>query len=273
MEYSLSCPQGGDGTHGDVVSQNAELTAKIVGWILEAGRADVPKLFKLTGAVTSIRPIVGAIQAEMARHPGKLAGITLANSFPTLAFRPAPGRRWGKGVVIGMSGEGVLPISNLTLAKVAGMGITVSGNGGAMTYRDAAGFLALGATTVQFCTAVMKHGLGYAEELHNGLSHLLEERGMKSVAELVGSALPSPIEDFMALSAEKRIPRVAADLCEHCGNCARCPYQAVSLNGRGIPRFNASRCVGCSLCAQKCFAGALSMGERTPFEAAALSEG
>lgn len=30
VEYSLSCPQGGDGTDGDVVSQNAELSAKII---------------------------------------------------------------------------------------------------------------------------------------------------------------------------------------------------------------------------------------------------
>ena len=173
VEYSLSCPQGGDGTHGDVVSQNAELTAKIIGWILEASDAANPKLFKLTGAVTAIQPIIQAILEVFARHPGKPAGVTLANSFPSLAFRPAAGRRWDEGVVIGMSGEGVLPISNLTLAKVSALGVTVSGNGGAMTYRDAANFLALGAETVQFCTAVMKYGLGYVDELHSGLSHLL----------------------------------------------------------------------------------------------------
>ena len=77
-----------------------------------------------------------------------LVGVTLANSFPSMAFRPSAGRRWDEGVVIGLSGEGVQPISNLTLAKVAGMGITVSGNGGAVSYRDAANFLALGAGTV-----------------------------------------------------------------------------------------------------------------------------
>src|SRR5512138_3253387 len=36
IEYSLSCPQGGDGTEGDIVSQNAALTAKIIEWILQA---------------------------------------------------------------------------------------------------------------------------------------------------------------------------------------------------------------------------------------------
>ena len=33
-----------------------------------------------------------------------------------------------------MSGEGVTPISNLTLAKVSGLGVAVSGNGGPLDY-------------------------------------------------------------------------------------------------------------------------------------------
>jgi NADPH-dependent glutamate synthase beta subunit-like oxidoreductase/dihydroorotate dehydrogenase/Pyruvate/2-oxoacid:ferredoxin oxidoreductase delta subunit len=273
VEYSLSCPQGGDGTHGDVVSQNAELTAKIIDWVMEASDDDNPKLFKLTAAVTAIQPIIKAIQEVFARYPNKRAGVTLANSFPSLAFRKAADRRWEEGVVIGMSGEGVLPISNLTLAKVSSTGITVSGNGGAMTYKEAANFLAFGAQTVQFCTAVMKYGLGYVDELHSGLSYLMEERGFRSVKELIGSALPNPITDFIALSPTKKLPQVVAALCQHCGNCARCPYQAIVLSSRGVPTFDASHCVGCSLCAQKCFAGAISMRDRTPQELAALKEG
>ncbi len=273
VEYSLSCPQGGDGTNGDVVSQNAGLTAKIIDWVMEASADENPKLFKLTAAVTAIQPIIKAIQEVFARYPNKKAGVTLANSFPSLAFRKVENRRWEEGVVIGMSGEGVLPISNLTLAKVSSMGITVSGNGGAMSYQDAANFLALGAQTVQFCTAVMKYGLGYVDELHCGLSYLMEERGFRSVKELIGSALPNPITDFSALSPTKKLPRVVATLCQHCGNCARCPYQAIVLDSHGVPTFDASHCVGCSLCAQKCFAGAISMRDRTPQELAALNEG
>ena len=272
IEYSLSCPQGGDGTHGDMVSQNAELTAKVVRWVMEAGDESVPKLFKLTGAVTAIQPIIKAIQAVLAQFPRHKAGVTLANSFPSLALRPAAQRRWEEGVVIGMSGEGVLPISYLTLARVSGTGIAVSGNGGAMTYKDAANFLALGAHTVQFCTAVMKYGLGYVDELHSGLSYLLDERGFRSVKDLIGSALPQPITDFESLTALKRLPEVVDDLCEHCGNCTRCPYQAISLDKRGVPVFDPSHCVGCSLCAQKCFAGAISMRPRTARELALMED-
>ena len=118
IEYSLSCPQGGDGTEGDIVSQNAALTAKIIDWVMEVGDPNIPKLFKLTAAVTSIVPILRAIKQVFAKYPNKKAGVTLANSFPTLAFRrKSNGRAWEEGVIVGMSGEGVTPISNLTLSQ------------------------------------------------------------------------------------------------------------------------------------------------------------
>jgi dihydropyrimidine dehydrogenase (NAD+) subunit PreA len=266
IEYSLSCPQGGDGTAGDVVSQNGELTARVVDWVMEKGEGNVPKLFKLTGAVTAIRPILGRVAEVLARYPGKKAGVTLANSFPALAFRPSGTPRREEGVIIGLSGEGILPISNLTLARASGMGLAISGNGGAMDYRAAARFLALGAGTVQFCTIVMKHGLGIVDELHSGLSHLMADRGLASVADLIGSALPDPITGFDSLSSAKKLPEVVAELCQACGNCARCPYQAITLGRTGVPAFDASLCIGCSLCAQKCFAGAIFMRARSRSE-------
>ena len=62
------------------------------------------------------------------------------------------------------------------------------------------------------------------------------------------------------------------ELCEHCGNCARCPYLAISMDQDVVPVTDASRCVGCSICVQKCFAGALYMRERTKEELACLQE-
>jgi NADPH-dependent glutamate synthase beta subunit-like oxidoreductase/dihydroorotate dehydrogenase/Pyruvate/2-oxoacid:ferredoxin oxidoreductase delta subunit len=272
IEYSLSCPQGGDGTKGDIVSQDAELTAKIIGWIMEIGNADVPKLFKLTAAVTSIYPIMSAIKQVFARYPNKKAGVTLANTFPTLAFRKGDKTSWEEGIVVGMSGEGVLPISNLTLANVSRLGVAVSGNGGPMDYKAAANFLALGARTVQFCTIVMKCGYGIVDELHSGLSYLMQERGIKSVSELIGCALPAPITGFMELSPVKKVSDVRAELCQHCGNCARCPYLAIELDSKNVPVTDPARCIGCSICVQKCFSGALYMRKRTRQELAILNE-
>ncbi|MBM4318847.1 MAG: dihydropyrimidine dehydrogenase [Deltaproteobacteria bacterium] len=272
IEYSLSCPQGGDGTEGDIVSQSAALTAKIIDWVMQVGDAEVPKLFKLTAAVTSIGVILQAVRGVLQRYPEKRAGVTLANTFPTLFFRPGQKAEWEEGIVVGMSGAGVLPISYLTLASVASLGVTVSGNGGPMDYKAAADFLALGARTVQLCTIVMKHGYGIVDHLHGGLSHLLAERGIGSVAELCGRALPRPVTDFMALSPVKKISQVQPELCLHCGNCTRCPYLAVTLDEKQVPATDPARCIGCSICVQKCFSRALRMRERTPEEAAALQE-
>jgi len=272
IEYSLSCPQGGDGTKGDIVSQDAELTGKIIDWVMETSDYETPKLFKLTAAVTSIYPIITEIKRVFAKYPGKKAGVTLANTFPSLSFRKGKKENWEEGIVIGLSGEGVIPISNLTLANVSRLGVVVSGNGGPMDYKSAADFLALGAETVQFCTIVMKYGYGIIDELHSGLSYLLKERGLKSVKELIGRALPNPITGFMDLTSLKKISDVNKELCEHCGNCTRCPYQAIELNNKKIPVTDASKCIGCSICVQKCFAGALFMRKRTEKELKMLCE-
>jgi len=138
IEYSLSCPQGGDGTEGDIVSQNAALSQKIISWILDCGDGNIPKIFKLTGAVTSIEAILLAIKEAFDQYPEKKAGITLANTFPTMAFRPGEKKSWEEGVIVGMAGTGVLNISYLSLAKAAPIGLNISGNGGAMTYKEAA---------------------------------------------------------------------------------------------------------------------------------------
>lgn len=295
IEFSLSCPQGsdgGDGSQGDMVSQNPALAAKVVDWVMAVSNPEIPKLFKLTGAVTSIQAVLKAINEVLQRYPGKKAGVTLANSFPGLLFRvgedamsgPVPdiasgskgGHRelcsqavlpdrvgpWDEGVVVGLSGQGVLPISLLTLAKASSMTIPISANGGIMDYQAAAHCLALGARTVQCCTLVMRQGLGVIQDLEWGLSHLLESKGMTGVNALIGAALPRPITPFLELSSEKRYPLLDEALCQSCGQCTHCGYQALKLvekNGRRLPELNRTACVGCSLCAQMCFAGALKM--------------
>ena len=273
IEYSLSCPQGGDGTEGDIVSQNAALTAKIIDWVMEVSNPEIPKLFKLTAAVTSIVPILRAIKQVFDKYPNKKAGITLANSFPTLGFRVASdGRVWEEGVIVGMSGEGVTPISNLTLSQAVPEGIAISGNGGPMNYKAAMDFLALGVKTVQFCTMPTKYGYGIINELESGTAFLMQQRGIKSMRELIGIAQPHPITDFMALTPIKKLSTFNYDLCVSCGDCARCPYLAITLDEKRLPHSDPALCIGCSLCAQKCLTGAITMRERTPQELAVLHE-
>ena len=272
IEYSLSCPQGGEGTEGDIVSQNAALTAKIIDWVLQVSDPGIPKLFKLTPAVTEITTIIKAIKEVFDRYPDQKAGVTLGNTFPSLDFRRMEKKEWEDGVVVGMSGAAIAPINFLTLAKVGNLDVHVSGNGGPMDYLAAAHFFALGTKTVQFCTIVEKYGYDIINELCSGLSHLMADRGIASMAELIGIALPEPIRDFMELSPVKQISTVDEELCVHCGNCTRCPYLAITLNEDKIPETDPEKCIGCGMCNFLCFVEALSLRDRTEEEAAALKE-
>ena len=172
----------------------------------------------------------------------------------------------------GMSGEGVTPISNLTLAQAVPEGLEISGNAGPMTYKAAMDFLALGVRTVQFCTIATKFGYGIVNELETGTSYLMRERGFGSIRELIGIAQPHPITDFMALSPVKKLSEIDAALCVACGNCTRCPYLAIGLDEHRHLQTDPAKCVGCSICALKCFVGAILMRERTPAELSALRE-
>ncbi len=266
IEYSLSCPQGGDGTKGDIVSQDPELSAKIIDWVMEISDPKIPKLFKLTGAVTSIYQVVDAIKKVYDKYPNKKAGITLANSFPALGFRKSNNKKWDEGVVVGLSGEGIAPISYLTVAKAVKIGVPISANGGAMNWKMAANFLAMGAKNVQFCTILMKYGYDIINHLEWGLSSMLYEKGYNSVSEFIGCALPDIITPFDKLTPEKKIPDVINELCIGCGNCATCGYLAVKLNKDKKPTFDHKKCIGCSICAKKCPSKAIYMRKRKKHE-------
>jgi len=150
--------------------------------------------------------------------------------------------------------------------------VAISGNGGPMDYKAAADFLALGVKTVQFCTIVMKYGYGIIEELENGISCLMAARGMRSMQDLIGCAMAGSVTDFMDLTPVKKISSSDHALCLECGNCTRCPYLAITLNKDNKPETDPAKCIGCSICVQKCFSGALSMRDRTRKEQALLCE-
>jgi heterodisulfide reductase subunit A-like polyferredoxin len=100
----------------------------------------------------------------------------------------------------------------------------------------------------------------------------MQECGIRSMRELIGIAQPHPIVDFMALSPVKKVSDANHELCVSCGNCARCPYLAITLDDKRLPRTDPARCIGCSICAQKCFVGAITMRTRSVEELAMLRE-
>jgi dihydropyrimidine dehydrogenase (NAD+) subunit PreA len=240
IEYALG-PRRGGGRGDEVVSHDTGLPARIVERVLAASDPAVPKLFRVAAEGSSLGPVLASLTAVLTRHPDRRAGLTLIGCCPTGVPGPRAAGSWE------------------ALAGVARRAVGVSADGEPMDYRSAAGFLALGARSVQLRGVVTRYGLRVVDELHGGLSHFLADRGLRSVAELVGSALETPAAAFGVPLAEGAVCVVDPAACTACGNCSRCPHLAIALDARGIPAVDPSRCSGCGVCVARCFAGALAL--------------
>ena len=234
VEYALPL------LHSDAVPHDRKTWARIIDWVLSVGAPGVPKLFRLDAAATT-DPLLTEVAAAFARHPDKVAGLTLAGRPPALAAAP----------------RDAAARSEVALASAAHRRLVVSSDSEPMDYRTVAHLLALGARTVQVGAAAMMFGFGFVNELQSGLSFFLAERGLRSVSELVASA----VTQFVPPTGEA-LCEVDLATCTGCGNCSRCPHLAIALDARGMPTVDRDRCVGCAFCLQLCLGGSLSMRKR-----------
>ncbi len=253
IECSFSCPQGNVGEDpGKMLAQSESAAETVAGWVKEAAE-DLPVLIKITPQVTDIAAIAGAILRS------KCDGITASNSIPALmgvdidSLTPIP-RVDGYSAYSGLSGRAIKPITLRTIAEISRhfTSAIISGNGGISNWRDSVEVLAVGASNIQICTAVMLHGFGIIEDLTSGLDNYLSEKGFSSVTELVGRALPK-------LVSHDQLPRhqvrsaVDIDRCIGCGRCfVSCRdggHMAITWDSVSrLPDIDEEKCVGCGLC-------------------------
>src|SRR5208282_3915503 len=137
-------------------------------------------------------------------------------------------------------------------------GLPVSAIGGITTWRDAAEFIALGAGTVQVCTAAMTYGFKIVEEMTSGLAAYMDAKGYATIEDFRGRAVPS-ITDWQHLNLNYVVKAVIdQDLCIQCGRChivcEDASHQAIfaQVNGKRSFVVNDAECVGCNLCALVC---------------------
>ena len=174
----------------------------------------------------------GAAAVEAGAH-----GLSLINTIKSIVGvdldrmvpYPVVGSRSTNG---GYCGPAVKPIALHMVAALARdprITVPISGIGGIATWRDAAEFIALGATSVQVCTAVMHYGFRIVEDMIDGLSNFLDDKGMKSVNELRGRAI-------------RRLQRVGRSRPQLQGRGARRRREVHRLRPllRGLPRQRAS---------------------------------
>ncbi len=261
LELNFGCPHGmSERGMGSAVGQVPDYTRQITEWVKEV--ATVPVLVKLTPNISDIR------YAARAAKEGGGDGVSLINTInsiigldlDTLSPNPAVNGKSSHG---GYCGPAVKPIALNMVSQIgtdpATVGLPISGIGGVSTWRDAVEFIALGATSVQVCTAVMHYGFRIVEDLKDGLSNYLDERGM-TLDELRGYSLPK-IRDWKELDLNFAVnARINQETCIGCGLCyTACEdgaHQAIFSrpreDGRTYVEVIPDACVGCNLCSLVC---------------------
>jgi dihydropyrimidine dehydrogenase (NAD+) subunit PreA len=261
FELNFGCPHGmSERGMGSAVGQDPELIELCTRWVVEVSR--VPVIVKLTPNITDVR-----IAARAAQRGGAHA-VSMINTINSLigvdldSWNPIP-HVDGRGAHGGYCGPAVKPIAlNMVAdcARDAQVGIPISGIGGIATWKDAAEFLLMGASTVQVCTAVMHHGFGIVEDMIDGLSNYLDERGIASAREIVGKSVPKFV-DWNDLNLDYRIVASIDPLA--CINCNKCYVACEDAAHQCIDRVrdalggttlivDSEHCVGCNLCQMVC---------------------
>jgi Pyruvate/2-oxoacid:ferredoxin oxidoreductase delta subunit len=130
--------------------------------------------------------------------------------------------------------------------------------GGLMDSRDAIEIIMLGATAVQFATAILLHGYGRITEILRGIEEFLGQKRLDNVTALRGLAhqyLGGESETMFTTAQAK----VDHDLCTRCDRCLELAFcTAIGLVDEHIQIIQ-SQCDGCGLCTFYCEAGALEV--------------
>ena len=245
---------------GSAVGQVPEYVEMVARWCKAHTR--MPVIVKLTPNITDIRHPARA--AKNGRRRRRVAHqhdqLDHVRSIST-RWRPADAID-GKGTHGGMCGPAVKPIALAMVADIARdpacAGLPISAIGGITTWRDAAEFIALGAGTVQVCTAAMTYGFKVVEEMVSGLASYMDSKGYATIDDFRGRAVPS-VTDWQHLNLNYVVKaEIDQDLCIQCGRChivcEDTSHQAIFAHVNGKRRFvvNEAECVGCNLCALVC---------------------
>ena len=168
----------------------------------------------------------------------------------------------GTGSHGGYCGPAVKPIAQNMVAEIARTpemaSLPISGIGGITNWRDAAEFIALGCGNVQVCTAAMTYGFKIVQDMVDGLSNYMDEKGFASIDAFRGRAVPSIVNWNQLNLNHIEKARIDQDSCIQCGRChvvcEDTSHQAISAMKDGKRYFEVmdNECVGCNLCVSVC---------------------
>jgi dihydropyrimidine dehydrogenase (NAD+) subunit PreA len=260
IELNFGCPHGmSERGMGSAVGQVPEYLEMVTRWCKQHTR--MPVVVKLTPNITDIR------FPARAAHRAHADAVSLINTISSIMavdldrMTPVP-EIDGKGTHGGYCGPAVKPIALHMVAEIGRdpetRGLPISAIGGISTWRDAAEFLAMGAGTVQVCTAAMTYGFRIVTELVSGLTAYMAAKGYHTIDDFRGLAL-SNVTEWENLNLNYVVKAIInQDLCIRCGRChivcEDTSHQAITEMVAGVRKFvvKDEECVGCNLCAEVC---------------------
>ena len=260
IELNFGCPHGmSERGMGSAVGQVSDYVDMVTRWCRTHTR--MPVFVKLTPNITNILGPARAAKTGGADAVSLINTITSIVSVDLDNMAPEPTVD-GKGTPGGYCGPAVKPIALHMVATIARdpecQGLPISGIGGIETWRDAAEFIALGAGSVQVCTAVMHYGFKIVDDMIDGLSNWMDEKGYATLDDFRGLAVPNVV-DWQDLNMNyETVARIDQDLCIKCGlchiACEDTSHQAITARTNGERRYEVidAECVGCNLCQHVC---------------------
>ncbi|NLI26094.1 MAG: NAD-dependent dihydropyrimidine dehydrogenase subunit PreA [Acetobacter sp.] len=261
IELNFGCPHGmSERNMGAAVGQVPEYVEMVTRWCKQYTR--MPVIVKLTPNITNI------IMPALAAKRGGADAVSLINTVQSvigvdldlMAPMPVVG---GKGTHGGYCGPAVKPIALRMIGDIARhpdlAGLPISGMGGIGSWRDAAEFLAMGASSLQVCTAAMHYGFRIVDDMIDGLSGWMDQKNYADIPSLSGQAIPRFVNWGELNLKFKTIADIDQDACIGCGlchiACEDTSHQAISksyINGKNVYEVIDEECVGCNLCAHVC---------------------
>ncbi|MDX7949906.1 NAD-dependent dihydropyrimidine dehydrogenase subunit PreA [Lichenihabitans sp. Uapishka_5] len=260
IELNFGCPHGmSERGMGSAVGQVPEYIEMVARWCKATTR--MPVIVKLTPNITDIRRPARAAKAGGADAVSLINTINSVMGVDLDRMCPTP-HVDGKGTHGGFCGPAVKPIALSMVSEIARdpetYGLPISAIGGITTWRDAAEFMAMGAGTVQVCTAAMTYGFKVVEEMITGLQGWMDSKGYRDLEAFRGRAVGNTTDwQFLNLNYAVKA-RIDQDLCIKCGRChivcEDTSHQAIwpVVNGQRKFVVNDAECVGCNLCADVC---------------------
>jgi dihydropyrimidine dehydrogenase (NAD+) subunit PreA len=260
VELNFGCPHGmSERGMGSAVGQVPDYIEMVTRWCKANSR--LPVIVKLTPNITDIRYPARAAKAGGADAVSLINTISSITSVNLDTFSPEPSID-GHGAHGGYSGPAVRPVALRMVGEIARdpetVGLPISGIGGITNWREAAEFMALGAGTVQVCTAAMTYGFKIVQEMISGLEAWMDEKGHPNLDAFIGRASRNMTDwQYLNLNYVTKA-RINQDLCIKCGRChIACEdtsHQAITQQVGGKRYFQVidEECVGCNLCVNVC---------------------